>query len=374
MRDEDEDDVERTMDISDTSLQLGKGRRHYLELLKSNGLIFGDEFAHVTKAHSKHRDTIRKQRRLQQQEAQKKAEANIMDFDDDYGGGGFDFGGDDDNDSFGHHDFGNPNNDENNNESIHRSNVDFNFNAIDDVFASAVGGFDENHNNDDDYFANNGQQTFEELCRAHLRKFAKSAEVYAAETQLTRRVGAWQAGLAPLLEEQEKRPEFDIHRCGRQILEKVERNISVRKRTSTGNKKLESSSSSSSQNNVVGFSTIFAKDCEGYEVCRLFLSTLMLCNGGNVAMHNRGGDDNNIESLDSLNIELLNSAFQAPMESFIAPSADNLHEKENLGSPLPMNDSLCVLRTVLRSHETGRVNCIQSGCFHTNVHVIYVIS
>ena len=62
----------------------------------------------------------------------------------------------------------------------------------------------------------------------------------------------------------------------------------------------------------------------------------MLCNCGNVAIRNEGEGDNNIESLDSLNIELLNSAFQfqAPMESFIAPSVDNIHEKENLGSSI----------------------------------------
>ena len=39
------------------------------------------------------------------------------------------------------------------------------------------------------------------------------------------RVGAWQDGLAPHLEEQEERPEFDIHSCGRQILRTVERNL-----------------------------------------------------------------------------------------------------------------------------------------------------
>ena len=60
----------------------------------------------------------------------------------------------------------------------------------------------------------------------------------------------------------------------------------------------------------------------------------MLCNCGNVAIRNGGEGDDNIESLDSLNIELLNSAFQAPIESFIAPSVDNIHEKENLGSSI----------------------------------------
>ena len=142
--------------------------------------------------------------------------------------------------------------------------------------------------------------------------------MYAAETKLTKRVGVWQAGLAPLLDEQERRPEFDIHSYGRKILEKisnkVEQNQSVRKRISTGEKKLESTS--------IEFSTIVAEDGEDYEVCRLFLSTLMLCNCGNVAVCH--GED---LSMGSLSIELLNSSFEPP--TFIAPSVDVYQQNEN---------------------------------------------
>lgn len=82
---------------------------------------------------------------------------------------------------------------------------------------------------------------------------------------------------------------------------------------------------------MVAFSTIFGRDCEDYEVCRLFLSTLMLCNSGNVAVHSHvGGDGENVvESLDSLGIELLKSTFQPPMETFLAPSAGNVEQNEN---------------------------------------------
>jgi len=339
MREEDEIGDGDTLDQSEVSIQPNQnGGRHlkFLQQLRQQKLIFGEEFAYVAKAHGKHREALRKQRRLEQQEileAKKKAEErNIFDDDDheDYGGGGIDFGGGDDDDSFGGQDFGNINDD--GNESIHRSNVDFN--AIDDVFGTGGGvAFDENDYNDD--FANGAQhQTFEELCRAHLRKFAKSAEVYAAETQLTKRVGAWQEGLAPLLEEQEQRPEFDIHGCGRQVLQRVERNITVRKRTSTGEKKLESYSDQKQKNNAVAFSTIFSKDCEDYEVCRLFLSTLMLCNSGNVTMHKNNPNGKGIESIESLDIELLDATFQAPMESFVAPSVEGEEflEKENRAS------------------------------------------
>ena len=319
MRDDDDE-----LDNSDESLQVETNRN--LQFLRTkNGLIFGDEFAYIAKAHAKHRDAIRKQQRLQQHGAaqeEKNSEPNIMDYDDDDENDDYFGGGDDD--SFGHQEDNN-NEDNRENRPIHRSNVDFN--AIDDVFASSGGGgggFDNDDFNDD--FANNSQSTFEDLCRAHLRRFAKSAEKYAAETQLTKRVGAWQEGLAPLLEEQEQRPEFDIHSCGRHILEKVERKLSVRKRTSTGDKKLESS-----QNNTVAFATIFSKDCEEYEVCRLFLSTLMLCNCRNIEMHTDWEDGDAVESMDSLKIELLNSTFAPPMDTFIAPSAGDSCQNDRLG-------------------------------------------
>ena len=301
----------------DVSFQVETGV--HVSLIKSNELIFGDEFAYVAKAHAKHKDAVKKQRRLQQQQqaAGQDAEPNYNDHDDDNddygGGGGFDFDDGDDG-SFGGGD--------NENRPANRSNVDFT--AIDDVFASF--GFNENAYNDDDEFGDSAQQTFEDLCRAHLRKFAKSAEMYAKETQLTKRVGAWQSGLAPLLEEQEERPAFDIHDVGRDILDTMESTLTnVRKRTSTGEKKVDKSSS---QNNRVGFSTIFAKDCEDYEVCRVFLSTLMLCNCGNVAIHN--GEDGNQLAKD-LQMELLDAVFQPTMETFLAPSEQVLvtDDKEN---------------------------------------------
>ena len=119
--------------------------------------------------------------------------------------------------------------------------------------------------------------------------------------------------------------------------------MNVRKRTSTGEKKLAAASSigagnANNSNNVVAFSSIFEKDCEDYEVCRLFLSTLMLCNHGNVTVHDSSGSDGEIiESLDSIKIELLDNVFQPPMEAYIAPSAENVYEKENVATSSTSN-------------------------------------
>ena len=319
------DEGDDNAEDGDVSFQVDTGV--HVSLLKTNELIFGDEFAYVAKAHAKHKDAVKRRRRLQQQqqkdddglEADPYRDNQYNDYDDendDFGGGGGGFDFDDGDDGT----FGGGDNETR--PAVNRSNVDFT--AIDDVFASS--GFNENAYNDDGEFGDSSQQTFEDLCRAHLRKFAKSAEMYAKETQLTKRVGAWQTGLAPLLEEQEERPAFDIHDVGRDVLDTVESTLTnVRKRTSTGEKKVDKATS---QNNRVDFSAIFAKDCEDYEVCRVFLSTLMLCNCGNIAIHN-GGDGEKLAR--DLQVELLDALFTPPMETYLAPSEQLLltDDKEN---------------------------------------------
>ena len=87
----------------------------------------------------------------------------------------------------------------------------------------------------------------------------------------------------------------------------------------TGEKKLDAwSSGLDEKSNIVGFRQL-SKAKEEYEVCRLFLSTLMLCNCGNVIIH----DDNDISSTESLQIELLKSKFEELMDEFLAPSVQD---------------------------------------------------
>merc|ERR1712238_649184 len=62
-------------------------------------------------------------------------------------------------------------------------------------------------------------QTFEELCRAHIQAFAKSAEKFALTTKLSDRINQWQAYLQPILDEEEQKTTFDIHRYGQMLLE-----------------------------------------------------------------------------------------------------------------------------------------------------------
>ncbi len=93
-----------------------------------------------------------------------------------------------------------------------------------------------------------------------------------------------------------------------------------RKRTHAGEKRLDVSSLSSSSgdsggrndSNVIGFSTIVARDCEVYEVCRLFLSTLMLCDRGNIAVHKAGDGDDAVEKVDWGSNPIINSCGVLP--------------------------------------------------------------
>ena len=97
-----------------------------------------------------------------------------------------------------------------------------------------------------------------------------------------------------------------------------------RKRLADGEKKSESK--------TIDFASVINRDCEEYEVCRLFLSTLMLCNCGNVKMHTaiedeegKDPDDDSFaltESMDTLRLELVDPNFKPPTEGFLAPSAD----------------------------------------------------
>jgi len=156
--------------------------------------------------------------------------------------------------------------------------------------------------------SNADTQTFEELCRAHLRAFAKGAEKYASETNLSRRVSHWQEKLVPVLEEEEKRPEFDIHVYGRNVIETMEEEILRLNPKST---RLEDAPL-----RKVDFATV-TQTCPRFEVCRMFLASLSLMNGGNVDLGQVSPDGTFLE------LELLKSTIDQPMETYLAPSVQS---------------------------------------------------
>jgi len=288
---DDEHDEEHLVPAAPTSIPL-------------KGLVFGEEFAYAAKAHAKRKAAERRERRkflAENPSAVPPEEVdNLMGFgDDNDDAGGFDFGGADD-DSFGGGDF------DGDNDGIENDRVgNAGITSINDAFGP-VDIDDRDGSNDD-------ARTFEALCRAHIKAFARGAEKYAAETKLTKRVGTWQSKLAPILEEEERRGEFNIRVYGDRIISNLKTEIDRRGRESKVNT-LGGSSCPPKETNVVDFRSI-TKNCEQYEVCRLFLSSLMLTNSGNVMVSQ---DD---KSGDCLNVELLNADVDSPMESYLAPSA-----------------------------------------------------
>jgi condensin-2 complex subunit H2 len=155
-------------------------------------------------------------------------------------------------------------------------------------------------------------QTFEELCRAHIQKFARGAEKYAAETQLSLRVGHWQERLNPLLLEEEQRPEFDIHAYGRTVITSMELEIS---RRSLKSKSKSIDDTPDVSENKVDFHKV-TRNCQQYEVCRMFLASLSLSNSGNVELLAERDD-----KCTSLQLSLVRHDIERPMETYLAPSA-----------------------------------------------------
>lgn len=264
------------------------------------GLFFGDEFAYIAKENAKKRAALRRAERKKELEDQGKQynEQDDDDDDDDEYGGGFDFGGDD-----------NDGNDEMGNAGMSSLDHAFQISADDNgeygnccVFQRKLTlhlpNFTICKGNDDTNFG----KTFEELCRAHIQAFAKGAEDFALNTQLSERVNKWQAKLVPILEDEERRGVFDIHEYSNRIIEKAQDGLQRQKRKSDG--------SIQKVPTTVDFERI-AEGATPSDVCRLFLASLSLANAGNVLIE---------EGAPTFRFDLLSNIVERPMETFQAPS------------------------------------------------------
>lgn len=101
--------------------------------------------------------------------------------------------------------------------------------------------------------------SYEETCRKYLEKTRGLWEQHSVDAKLAKRVENWTSKIHPILEDEEKRPEFDITAYGRDILEGVEE------------------VNAKSGETEIPMSTLF-QGCAKYDVCRKFLATLQLAN------------------------------------------------------------------------------------------------
>lgn len=140
-----------------------------------------------------------------------------------------------------------------------------------------------------------------------MQAFAKGAEAYAAETHLTRRVGDWHDKLLPILNEEENRPEFDIHQYAQRVVNAIETECK-RLFADQKNKGIRDQKAIDS----IDFGAV-TRDCRHYDVCRLFLASLSLCNSENVEILFDKEEQ-------SLRMKLLRNTIGRPMETYLAPS------------------------------------------------------
>lgn len=277
------------------------------------GLAYGDEFLYIAKENAKLKAAKRREERKREQESSTLAARREFDQQtggkinenfndqDDYGdddnGGGFDFGGGGDIDyDDGDHDG-----------AVGNSGLE----NLEDAFGNR-------HAEDEDGNWGKGSslgKTFEEICRSHIQAFAKSAEKFALTTKLTERISQWQAHLMPILEEEERKSNFDIHLYSEMLLESAIETRQENKRKSMDgsneNNKQQQFEHSDGNPNIVEFKSV-ADGCSQSDICRFFLASLSLANSGNLKIE---------EGFSDYRFEILSGKVDKPMESYRAPSA-----------------------------------------------------
>ncbi|OWF43720.1 condensin-2 complex subunit H2-like [Mizuhopecten yessoensis] len=134
---------------------------------------------------------------------------------------------------------------------------------------------------------------YEELVRQHVEQYMASAQEYAQITELSQRVAEWEDKVIPKLEEEDSHEPFDINKYGTKVLNNL------------------------SKDTVVPFKCV-ATGKPPFEICRLFLSSLMLANTENVKIVQKGYLE---EGIDMFEMRLLSTTRMfEQLEEYQAPS------------------------------------------------------
>ncbi|XP_062591191.1 condensin-2 complex subunit H2-like [Saccostrea cucullata] len=134
---------------------------------------------------------------------------------------------------------------------------------------------------------------YEELVKHHVEQYLISAQEYAQITELSRRVAEWEEKVIPKLEEEDTHDPFDINKYGSLLI-----------------------GSLSKESNTAFKEVVKAK--KTYEVCRIFLASLMLANTGNVEIVRRGELE---KGMDKFELHLLSTKRHfEQLEEYQAPS------------------------------------------------------
>lgn len=175
-----------------------------------------------------------------------------------------------------------------------------------------------------------GSTSFEVLCKLHIDKFIESAESYARETQLSRRISDWVEKLEPLLAEQDSRRVYDIAEYSDKVLCKASL-CSINTKLNVAKEGLPDQSStenSSSQN--IDFEELVHGE-SAHEVSRFFVACLQLANFGNISISEVTGGHGRICGF---NFSLLSSTRNKEVENYRAPSVANRTITGSIGNSI----------------------------------------
>ena len=114
--------------------------------------------------------------------------------------------------------------------------------------------------------------SYEEMCRRHVEACLEASSSYREDVELQRRVAEWQVKVEPYLRVEQRREAFDMVRYTDRLLEAFDNNAGK---------------TVASEQSTLSFSDA-AQCSQPYDVCRMFLASLMLSNSGNVELQASG--------------------------------------------------------------------------------------
>ncbi|KAK3591844.1 hypothetical protein CHS0354_005040 [Potamilus streckersoni] len=121
--------------------------------------------------------------------------------------------------------------------------------------------------------------SYEQLVQKHVEQYLASAQEYAQITELSKRVSEWEEKILPKLQEEENHEPFDINKYGSKVIGNL------------------------AKGKTLPFQKLVANN-PPFEICRVFLATLMLANTSNVHLEEKGIL---FEGMDKFEVELLST-------------------------------------------------------------------
>ena len=187
---------------------------------------------------------------------------------------------------------------------------------FEDFAAAADVGWDSTRGYDE----NGVDMEFADLCQAWVNARIQAARAATVQTELAMRVSTWRNKMAPVLEEEDQRPEFDIHAYSERILNGL------------------SAIGKSTPATPLQFKDVVsAAEAEHrYDVPRMFSSMLQLINNGNLGISKKQEDDFGITLLSAEGKHKRIAEYKAPsasMDTFI--SVEHYTQGDDVNDTIP---------------------------------------